>query len=133
MLVTTVTRFREPFFLHQPFAREAVETLYRTQALYPFLLYAFVIMPDHCHFLVHVPAPGTIARIMNAYKSGLTFDTGIPKMWQRRYHLRLVRDIGAARRYIHANPVRGGLTETAEEYPWSSASGKWDVTDINVL
>ena len=130
MMITTNVLDRQPLFANASYAREAIECLYRVQALYPFFLYAFVIMPDHCHFLVRVPAPETIGRIMNSYKSGLTFDLGIPKLWQRRYHLRLIAYPDQTKNYIHQNAVAAGLVECAEDYPWSSASGRWDITEL---
>ncbi|MFA7718256.1 MAG: transposase [Candidatus Absconditabacterales bacterium] len=128
-LVTTITKDRIPVFADDAHAREAIECLYRVQMLHPFFLYGFVIMPDHCHFLVRVPAPKKIALIMNVFKSGMTFNTGIPKLWQPRYHIRSVKNVPAALRYIHENPVKMRLSETSADYPWSSRSGKWDVTE----
>ncbi len=132
MLVTTVTLNRAPVFAHAANAREAIDCLYRVQQLHPFFLFSFVIMPDHCHFLLRVPAPGKISTIMSAYKGGLTFDLGIKKLWQPRFHIRLVEDANAALAYIHANPVRRELSETPETYPWSSASGTWDIVPLDV-
>ncbi|MBI3331754.1 transposase [Candidatus Peregrinibacteria bacterium] len=133
MFITTVTKDRRPIFANPALAREAVECLYRVQELHPFFLYAFVIMPDHCHFLVTVPEPGTISKIMNVYKSGMTFNTGIRRMWQARFHMRIVRNANGAFRYIHWNPVKAGLCENMEDYPWSSACGKWDVSEWEIL
>lgn len=130
MMITTNVLDREPLFANATFAREAIECLYRVQVLYPFFLYAFVIMPDHCHFLVRVAPPETIGRIMNTYKSGLTFDLGISKLWQRRYHLQITAYPDQTKHYIHQNPIKAGLVEVAEDYPWSSASGKWDITGL---
>ncbi|MFH0770171.1 MAG: transposase [Candidatus Peregrinibacteria bacterium] len=131
MLVTTNTYNREPIFFDPSFAREAVERLYRIQELHPFLLFGFVIMPDHCHFLVKIPSPYTISKLMNDFKTGLTFDLGIRAFWQRRFHIRLLCDPYHALRYIHRNPVKAGMVETPEDYPWSSASGRWDVSPID--
>ncbi|MFA6522924.1 MAG: transposase [Candidatus Peribacteraceae bacterium] len=131
MLVTTVTKGRYPFFLRAANAREAAECLYRVQSLHPFLLYSFVIMPDHCHFLLRVPPPETIVVVMGSFKSGLTFDTGIPKLWQRRYHIRIARSSAAVLRYIHSDPVRNGLAENNADYPWSSACGRWPVSPLD--
>lgn len=130
MLVTTNVWHRKPVFLNQSFAREAVECMYRVQELHPFLLYGFVIMPDHCHFLVQVPAPNTVSKVMNSYKSGLVFDLGLKKLWQRRFHLSCVDNAYEALRYIHLNPVRAGLAENIYEYPWSSGCGKWDISPL---
>lgn len=130
LLVTTVTLKRCTVFRDPVQAREAIECLYRVQQLHPFFLYAFVIMPDHCHFLLRVLPPETVSRIMCSYKSGLTFDTGLKKVWQRRFHIRPIENAVAAKEYIHQNPVRRGLVEIAADYPWSSASGRWDVSPL---
>ncbi len=126
MFVTIATLNREPFFENPAFAREAVETLYRVRKLHPFLLYAFVIMPDHCHFLMHIDRPQKISNIIGTYKSGMTFNTGVPQMWQPRSHIRIIRNNPLhVFRYIHMNPVLADITKLPTEYPWSSASHEW--------
>ena len=30
--------------------------------------------------------------------------------------------------YIHENPVKAGLCDRPEAYPWSSASGMWEIS-----
>lgn len=133
MLVSAITRKRIPFFRNATIAREAIETLYRVQSLHLFLLFAFVIMPDHCHLLVHVPAPNSIAIVMKQFKAGVSHNVGLGSLWQPRYHVRLPGNTEAARTYIHMNPVAAGLVEASSDYPWSSASGRWDVTDLTLL
>jgi putative transposase len=128
MLVTINTMHRAPVFSSAPKAREVIETLYRIQTLHPFHIFAFVIMPDHCHFLLSVTPPFTISRLINILKSGVSHSIGEGPLWQPRFHLRIVENIRGAIEYIHQNPVRACLREQAEEYEWSSASGKWDVT-----
>lgn len=130
MFITTNTMNRRRIFTDDAKAREAIECLYRVQELHPFFLYGFVIMPDHCHFLLQVPEGGSVSRIMNAYKSGLTFDIGIPKLWQSRFHIRIAEHPSGALEYIHFNPVKAGLVEEPHHYKWSSASGLWDVTPL---
>ena len=134
MFITTNTFNRSPFFADQARAREAVECLYRVQSLYPFFLFGFVIMPDHCHFLLRVDPPVEISQIMNSLKAGLTFDTGISKLWQSRFHMRIVESQPEkVLQYIHMNPVKAGLVDMANQYPWSSASGTWDVNQLDVV
>jgi putative transposase len=131
MFVTTNTRARTPLFAHAPYANEAVETLYRVREQLPFLLHGFVIMPDHCHILLRVPAPASVSTIIGTFKSGVSFNIGNGPIWQRRFHLRLPDDAMRVLAYIHRNPVRAGLVQIAEDYPWSSASGRWDVTALD--
>lgn len=130
MLVTAVTLNRRRVFADPAYAREAIETLYRVEQLHPFLLYGFVIMPDHCHFLMEATAPESISKIMNVYKSGLTFNTGLRKIWMPRFHISIAKKPPGALNYIHMNPVRAGLAAEPENYPWSSAAGKWEVSTL---
>ncbi len=87
-------------------------------------------MPDHLHLLLNVPEPNTISKVMNVYKSGLTFQLGIKKIWQPRYFMKIPNNSYGVLQYIHLNPVRKGLVENAADYPWSSACGKWDTSDL---
>lgn len=132
MFVTTCTKDREPIFADGAYARAAIECLYRIQQKYPFFLYAFVIMPDHSHFLMNVPAHGSISKILYAFKRGVCFDVG-KSMWQPRYYVKHVTNPGRIFEYIHMNPVRQNLCERTEEYQWSSASGRWDVSELPLM
>ena len=131
--VTTNIKNRRPIFENPVYAREAVETLYRIQELHSFFLHGFVIMPDHCHFLLFVTEEGNLSKMMRQYKSGVAFNIGIGSLWQPRFHSRYPEHASRMLHYIHMNPVRAGLVERPEDYPWSSASGKWDSIGLNDL
>lgn len=133
MFVTTNTLKRESLFKHAPYARIAVDSLYTTQERFPFSLYGFVIMPDHCHFLLAMPEHGSISRMMHHYKRAVSFQIGLGPMWQKRFDCRLVREGNAhsVLHYIYSNPVQAALCDDPIEYVWSSASGKWDILNIN--
>lgn len=132
MFVTTCTKNRNPIFSDDAHARVAIESLYQIQRWFPFFLYAFVIMPDHCHFLLKVPEPGTISRIMYTYKRSVAFAIGKP-VWQRRFYVKHVSEPGRIIDYIHVNPVRHNLCKRTDEYQWSSASGKWYVSELTLM
>jgi len=106
--------------------------MYRIQYWNPFFLFAFVIMPDHCHILLSIPENGSISQLMQMYKRAVSFEVGTP-VWQPRFHLEIVQSCHRVLQYIHLNPVRKQLCKTPEEYPWSSASGRWDVCDLPVV
>lgn len=133
MHITTNVRNRQKLFLNPVYAREAIEVLYRVQELHPFFLYAFVIMPDHCHFLLHVTSPLTVSKIMDRWKMGVSHSIATGPIWQRRFFVKIPDNSHSAKNYIHQNPVNEGLCEIAEEYPWSSASGTWDVTPLDMM
>lgn len=129
MFVTTNTKNRRKIFTNDAFASEAIDRLYRMQQLHPFLLFGFVVMPNHIHLLLNIPSPYTISEFMHAYKLGLTYDLGIGAFWQPRFDMRVPDNGLATLRYIHNNPVNAGLASSIHDYPWSSASGKYDVSD----
>jgi len=57
---------------------------------------------------------------------------GAGQLWMREYWDRYIRDTGHYQRaveYIHHNPVKAGLCDVAEAWPWSSAfPGNADVS-----
>jgi len=101
-----------------------LETLqqYRREGHYK--LHAFVVMPDHIHLLL-TPQGITIERAMGLIKGGFSHRMGskLP-VWQRGFTDHRVRDrndFETRRNYIHQNPVRAGIVELCELYPYSSA------------
>jgi REP element-mobilizing transposase RayT len=105
--------------------------VYRVQEIYPFFLYAFVVMPDHCHLLLRTSEAQSLSTIMRVYKGGVAHNIGKGPIWQSRFDAKIIRrNPHAVIAYIHQNPVKAGLVRTAEEYRWSSASRKWDVADV---
>ncbi|MDB4978837.1 MAG: hypothetical protein JWM56_1023 [Candidatus Peribacteria bacterium] len=125
MLVTTNTWHKQPFFLDPAFAREAIETLYRVRQMRPFLLHGFVMMPDHCHLLIHIPQPERLSLMLNIFKSGVTHNVGLMRLWQAGFYVTYPGNSAIALQYIHANPVKKQLVDHPSEYLWSSASGLW--------
>jgi len=108
-------------------ARLFLEVLlsYRSQERY--LLHEFVLMPDHFHLLI-TPLL-TLERALQLIKGGFSFrakrELGFHgEIWEKGFYDRRVRDweeYSAFRQYIHRNPVKRGLAQVAEEYPYSSA------------
>lgn len=130
MFITTNTQHRVPIFRDPAFANEAVLALYKAQQIYPFFLYGFVIMPDHSHLLLQVPEGGSISKVMYTFKRAAAFALDQGPIWQSRFLIVYPDDPAAALSYIHQNPVKAGLSMSSEAYPWSSASGKHDVSPL---
>ena len=92
---------------------------------------AYVIMPDHLHWLVQLTGDRTLSTCINLVKSLATreiHNTGHyrGKVWQRGFYDRALRrddDLPAVARYIVANPLRAGLSKTIRDYPFWDA--KW--------
>jgi len=97
-------------------------------------LHAWCIMPNHVHVLLE---PLTdLAAIVQGWKSYTArwvlrrneeLAQGTPaaaRLWMREYWDRYIRDAGHYQRtveYIHQNPVKAGLCNAVEDWPWSSA------------
>lgn len=91
-------------------------------------IWAYCLMPNHVH-LIAVPesADGLRRAIAEAHRR---YSTEINRreewtghLWQGRFASYVMDDryTLAAARYVELNPVRAGLVQRAEEYPWSSA------------
>ncbi|NHX02530.1 REP-associated tyrosine transposase [Pseudomonas koreensis] len=85
---------------------------------------AWVVMPDHFHWLVQLEEIH-IERLMQAVKSRSTLSINRAlnrkgAFWQTGYHDRAIRDgedLKPFARYIIANPLRAGLVEKIGDYP----------------
>jgi len=120
-----------PMFLKDPRVATAVtETLFiaaHKWKLYDLL--AWVLMSNHVHVLVqpHKPLCEATRAVKNtsARQANLILGrTGLP-FWQDESYDHWVRDGKELQRivqYIEWNPVRAGLVERPELWPWSSAS-----------
>src|SRR5580693_2481592 len=91
-----------------------------------FWLHDFVIMPDHLHLLLTVDEGMTIERAMQFVKGGFSYrlkkEHGyLGEVWQPGFSEIRVEDRQSFlnhREYIAANPVKAGLANSAEEYPY---------------
>jgi putative transposase len=99
---------------------------YRQQEKY--LLHEFVVMPDHFHLLI-TPVQA-LERSMQLIKGGFSYRAKkeldfAHEIWQHSYYDRRVRDLEeyfSFREYIRRNPVKRGLGQSPEQYPYSSAA-----------
>ena len=94
-------------------------------------------MPEHVHLLLSEPQRDSLSTVLQALKLGcsrriLTDDrTPQPRclwhtprrLWQARFYdfnVWTERKRIEKLRYIHRNPVKRGLVESPEQWPWSS-------------
>ncbi len=127
--ITSVTAQRRTVFQRAAAADLLVDVFqhYRGQGKY--LLHDFVIMPDHIHALI-TPAPETsLERAVQFIKGGFSFrlKSKLP-VWQpsfTNHRIRDSEDFERHREYIRMNPVRASLVGKVEDYPYSSANGKF--------
>ena len=94
-----------------------------------YVLREWCVMPNHVHVLVIQREGFPLAEIVKSWKAftarqanALLGRSG--PFWMRDYHDRSIRDerhMNQAAVYIRNNPVKAGLCERPEDWPWSSA------------
>jgi putative transposase len=100
----------------------------------------YVVMPDHVHVLLWFSRAGQLAALMDEWKGRSSqalkrfYSTRFPRywsridptdpIWQARYYafnLWSRRKFEEKLTYLHRSPVRAGLADRPEAWPWSSA------------
>lgn len=128
--VTVVTAGRQPVFADFTCARLAVREMRRCEATARTDTLAWVLMPDHLHWLFVLGATQPLAALIHDFKgrSARRINRHLERsgtLWQRAYHdhaLRSDEDVQTIARYIVANPLRAGLVERIGDYPhWDAA------------
>jgi putative transposase len=126
--VTTVVAGRKPVFLDFWLGRVVVREMMRLQQEGTVESLAFVIMPDHLHWLFVLQDDWRLSEVIQRLKGGSARQLGQRvehrPFWQRSYYDHAVRqeeDLLVIGRYIVANPLRRGLVERVGDYPL------WDV------
>jgi putative transposase len=93
-----------------------------------FTVHEFVVMPDHMHVLLTVPAESTVEKAVQFIKGGFSFRAGRElgfkgDVWQVGFSEVRIFD-GASfaqhKAYIENNPVKRSLANAPEEYPFGS-------------
>jgi len=114
--------------------------LERVRKRYGLVVAGYVLMPEHVHLLLGEPRIASLAVALQVLKQAASRklkQTADAQFWQRRYYdfnvhseLKRVEKL----RYMHRNPVRRGLAEKPEDWPWSSfvhyATGKIGTVEI---
>lgn len=123
-LVTTVTRKREPFFVDFSLARCVIQTLRQADAAGQTQTWAFVLMPDHMHWLFTLAGTFDLSRVVRDVKSVSSHRCGCV-LWQRGFHDPAIRSEASLKdvaRYVIFNPVRAGLVGRVGNYAhWDAA------------
>ena len=128
-LVTATTLGRQAFFKEFAPACKAARCHLDPDVCRESRLLAWLLMPDHGHWLVQVGEGDHLASLMNRIKSATARAyneearrTGA--LWARAYHERLLRgddDVRDAARYLIAKPVRAGLVKRVGDYAFWNA------------
>ena len=123
-LVTTRTLHREPIFSDWRLGRLVARELNRVQEQGLVSSLAWVVMPDHWHWLVEL-CSGALSDVVRRVKSKSAIAVNKAtsrrgRLWQDGFHDKAVRreeDLVRFARYIVANPVRAGLANSVRDYP----------------
>ncbi len=123
-LLTTVTDRRRVVFDDFQLARLAIGALRACDDLQLTETLAFVLMPDHLHWLFALRT-GSLSALARRFKSSSSRlinqargESGSP-LWQQGFHdhaLRQEEDLPGMARYIVANPLRAGLVRSLRDY-----------------
>jgi len=97
--------------------------LEETRQKYHFHILGYVFMSNHIHLLVTEPDGKKLATAIQVLKQRFSRTRMDEFVWEPRYHdfnvyteAKQVEKL----RYMHRNPVKAGLVERPEDWPWSS-------------
>jgi putative transposase len=122
-------------------ASEVIKSLKEHSKRYCYKIYTYCLMPNHLHILVGLGEHARpVSQFMQCFKSLTTRMFwklgGKGKLWQRGFYDHIVRkeeSLIEIAKYILANPVRKGLTETTEEYPFSGSPYQMEEMQTDIV
>ena len=103
-----------------------IEVLRSNVATGKFKLHDFVVIPNHLHLLMTLHGDITIEKAMQLIKGGFSYRLKREfryqgEVWQRGFSDVRIRDGQSFSRhqaYIVQNPVKAGLVDSAEDWPY---------------
>ena len=117
--ITFTTINRSPVYQDFAKARVLISILKQTDLHAQTYTFAFVVMPDHIHWLFQLSGTQSLSTVIKSVKAKATVKIGSP-LWQAGYYDHAIRkdeDIQAIARYIIANPIRASLVKRVGDYP----------------
>jgi len=129
--ITCVTRDRYPYLKSKSDIDLFFSTLARVKEIKPFELMAYVVLPDHFHWLMKVDqSSGNFSKVMHSIKRNFTQNYkqahNVQKsisIWQRGFWdhvIRDERDLEIHLDYIHWNPIKHGCVNKPSNWPYST-------------
>ncbi|UCJ18903.1 transposase [Pseudomonas sp. MM211] len=123
-LLTAVTLHRQPIFGDWQLARFLVAEMRRLHDGMHLRSLAWVIMPDHLHWLIqleNMPLEKLMRQLKSRSAISINHYSGrTGRLWQKGFHDHALRHADAllpTARYIVANPLRAGLVRHLADYP----------------
>jgi len=124
-----ITICTQPRWLNQLCNRETADRIFEAvnhrQANNSWFCRLCLLMPDHLHALISFPATESMAKVVRNFKEHTAKRSSVN--WQRDFfdhRLRDERNLQLKADYIRQNPVRAGLTSSADQWPylWTPAT-----------
>ena len=123
---TTKTSMGKRLLQSERNANLLVDVLRSLIAEHRFKLRDFVIMPDHIHLVIEVGGDMTIEKAMQLIKGRFSHRLTkefehLGEVWQRGFaeaQIMNKAELETHRAYIAENPVKAGLVDSAENYPY---------------
>ena len=127
--ITTVVHKRRKVFTNLSICRNVILQMKQFDDDGYIETIAWVIMPDHIHWLFVLKENSDLGTILKKFKGQSARKLNLllnvkGSFWQHAYYdhaLRSDEDIKKVARYIVANPLRAGLVEKIEDYPYWDA------------
>jgi REP element-mobilizing transposase RayT len=124
-LVTTSSRNREPIFSDPTLGALVAEELSISDQADRTSTYAYVVMPDHLHWLFQLRPRQSLSSVVRRVKGKSSYRVNQSRqssgaIWQTGFHDRALRaeeSLEALGNYVIHNPVRAGLVAVVDEYP----------------
>ena len=124
-LVTTSCLDRQPFFSDQRLGALVADEIWVSDQTDRSFTYAYVIMPDHLHWLFQLRPRQTLSSVLRRVKGRSSYRVNQTRqssgaIWQTGFHDRAVRaeeSLETLGNYVIHNPVRAGLVMSVDEYP----------------
>jgi len=130
VFITTVVRDRQLLFGDSSNVESLLDTMRAVQALHPFHLLAYVVLPEHLHLLMQTGASTNFSRVIHSIKRNYTLNykrsrgiSGPLLLWQSRFWDHVIRDEDDLARhmdYIHYNPVKHGCAASPLDWKYST-------------
>lgn len=137
---TVVSHARKPIFLEEQIRRALREAITSTRIHYPFIIDAWVLLPDHMHCIWTLPnndhrysnrwsmikrqvSQACAENVPLLHLSSSRNKRGESDLWQRRFWEHQIRDEDDFQRhvdYIHWNPVKHQYVNKVVDWPYSS-------------
>jgi putative transposase len=120
----TISCYRHTNILGTKAARNTLQKiLEETRQKYNFQILGYVFLSNHIHLLISEPENAQLSTAIQVMKQRFSRTRKEEFVWEPRYHdfnvfteSKRIEKL----RYMHRNPIKAGLTEQPDQWPWSS-------------